>query len=210
MPHEWDSPEYVRQVDRRWRQNRPGTDGTDYRARGFDSMQCTEKPIEVLDLGAGYGIVTREILTAYPNAQVVCLDGSGEMLKHGTSAASRMGQINSVLLYRTLILQIGLQPCLRIDSLMQWSRREPSTMLLMTVNRCYTPKSFQLLKPGGCFANHDLVRKLDDPIRDSHDPFGTVEDQVVWLKDMLGLLMWNVFGRQRAVPCLGDISQDLT
>ena len=67
---------------------------------------------------------------------------------------------------------------------------------------------FQLLKPGGCFANHDLVRKPDDPIRDSHDPFGTVEDQVVWLKN-IGLLMWNAFGRRRAVPCLEDISQVL-
>ena len=33
-------------------------------------IQCsTGEPNEVLDLGAGYGIVTRELLTAYPNAQ---------------------------------------------------------------------------------------------------------------------------------------------
>ena len=82
MPHEWDSSEYVRQ----WVEDGDKTDPQ--RAEQVTALvgliqRSAEECIEVLDLGAGYGIVTREILTAYPNARVVCLDGSGEMLKHG-------------------------------------------------------------------------------------------------------------------------------
>ena len=140
MPHEWDSPEYVR----KWVEDGDKTDPE--RAEQITALvnlirRSAEEPIEVLDLGAGYGIVTREILTAYPNAQVVCLDGSGEMLKHGKARLTEW-QDQLYFIVSNFDSPDWLQLCLRIDSLMRWSHREPFTMWLTTVNRRYTRKSF--------------------------------------------------------------------
>ena len=182
MPHEWDSPEYVSQ----WIEDGDKTDPE--RAEQITALvgliRCSaEEPIEVLDLGAGYGIVTRELLTAYPNAQVVCVDGSEEMLKHGKV---RLAEWQDQLLFIVTNFDspnwLATLPTDREFDAVVSSRAihhvvdERKQMLYEEI--------FRLLKPGGCFGNHDLVRKPDDPIRDSHDPFGTVEDQVDWLKNV--------------------------
>lgn len=44
--------------------------------------QPHDKPIRVLDLGAGYGIVTGEVLAVFPNARVTLFDLSQAMLDH--------------------------------------------------------------------------------------------------------------------------------
>jgi tRNA (cmo5U34)-methyltransferase len=50
-----------------------------------------EKAIRVLDLGAGTGALTLELLSRYPNANVVCSDYSEEMLKHARNQLSKYG-----------------------------------------------------------------------------------------------------------------------
>ena len=196
MPHEWDSPEYVRE----WIEEGDKTDPQ--RAEQITALvgliRCnSEACIEVLDLGAGYGIVTREILTAYPNAQVVCLDGSGEMLKHGKARlANWRDQLSFVVASFDSPNWLATLPTDR-----QFDAVVSSRAIHHVVDdrkQALYAEIFQLLKPGGCFANHDLVRKLDDPVRDIDNPFGTVEDQVVWLEN-IGFIdvecFWQTEGR---------------
>ena len=182
MPHEWDSAEYVR----KWIEDGDKTDPE--RAEQITALvgliqRRAEEPIEVLDLGAGYGIVTHEILTAYPNAQVVCLDGSAEMLKHGKARlADWKHQLSFIVASFDSPNWLATLPANR-----QFDAVVSSRAIHHVVDdrkQALYKEIFQLLKPGGCFANHDLVRKPEDPIRDNHDPFGTVEDQIVWLKNI--------------------------
>ena len=196
MPHEWDSPEYVRQ----WIEDGDKTDPQ--RAEQITALvgliqRNSGEPIEVLDLGAGYGIVTREILTAYPNAQVVCVDGSAEMLKHGKARlAEWQDQLCCIVSNFDSSNWLATLPAnQQFDAVV--SSRAIHHVVDNRKQELYE-EIFQLLKPSGCFANHDLVRKPDDPIRDNHDPFGTVEDQVVWLKN-IGFVdvecFWQTEGR---------------
>ncbi len=196
MPHEWDSPEYVRQ----WVADGDKTDAQ--RAEQITALvglirSSPEACIEVLDLGAGYGIVTREILTAYPNAQVVCLDGSAEMLKH---AKARLADWEDQLSFAVANFDFpdwlaALPANSQFDAVLS------SRAIHHTVDerkQALYGEIFQMLKPGGCFANHDLVRKPDDTVHDAANPFGTVEDQLAWLKD-IGFVdvecFWQTEGR---------------
>ena len=207
MPHEWDSPEYVRQ----WIEDGDKTDPG--RAEQITALvgliRCSaEEPIKVLDLGAGYGIVTREILTAYPNAQVVCVDGSSEMLKHGKT---RLADWEDQLCFIVANFESpDWLTTLPVDR--QFDAVVSSRAIHHTVDerkQTLYAEIFQLLKPGGCFANHDLVRKPDDPIRDSHDPFGTVEDQVAWLKN-IGFVDVECFWQTEGRALFGGYKSDLT
>ena len=51
-----------------------------------------EEPIVVLDLGAGFGALTEQILTRYPRATVTCVDGSAEMMKLARERLAPYGQ----------------------------------------------------------------------------------------------------------------------
>lgn len=196
MPHEWDSAEYVS----KWVEDGDKTDPE--RAEQITALvgliqRSTEESIEVLDLGAGYGIVTREIFTAYPNAQVVCLDGSAEMLKHGKARLADLeNQLSFIVASFDSPNWLATLPANR-----QFDAVVSSRAIHHVVDerkQALYKEIFQLLKPGGCFVNHDLVRKPEDPIRDNHDPFGTVEDQVVWLEN-IGFVnvecFWQTEGR---------------
>lgn len=50
-----------------------------------------EARIAVLDLGAGFGAVTKEILTRFTNASVTCIDGSAEMVKIARERLAKYG-----------------------------------------------------------------------------------------------------------------------
>src|ERR1700693_5956747 len=52
----------------------------------------TETRLRVLDLGAGFGAITKEILTRYPRSSVTCLDGSGEMMKLARERLAQFGE----------------------------------------------------------------------------------------------------------------------
>ena len=42
-----------------------------------------QQPITILDLGAGYGALTKFLLERFPQATAICQDGSEEMAKLG-------------------------------------------------------------------------------------------------------------------------------
>ena len=207
MPHEWDSPEYVRQ----WVADGNKTDPQ--RAEQITALvglirSSSETYIDILDLGAGYGIVTREILTAYPNAQVVCLDGSAEMLKHGKARlADWEDQLSFVVANFDAPDWLAALPADR-----QFDAVLSSRAIHHTVDerkQALYEEIFQMLKPGGCFANHDLVRKPDDTVSDADNPFGTVEDQIAWLKD-IGFVDVACFWQTEGRALFGGYKSSLT
>lgn len=78
-PHDWASPEYVK----RWQQRADRELGA--RRYRFELLADllpfdADTPIRILDMGAGFGALSEVILERYPNAQLVCLDGSAAML----------------------------------------------------------------------------------------------------------------------------------
>lgn len=59
------------------------------------TMECTDKPIEILDLGCGTGLEIEEILKKAPNARITCIDLSVEMLRLlKEKYKDKMNQIN--------------------------------------------------------------------------------------------------------------------
>jgi tRNA (cmo5U34)-methyltransferase len=94
--HDWRSEEYARE----WVMNAEARDHE--RAAGLNLLprlipQPPDTPLRVLDLGAGYGIVTATVLAAFPRAQVTLLDFSDAMLSHARARlAPHAGQLRYV------------------------------------------------------------------------------------------------------------------
>jgi SAM-dependent methyltransferase len=80
-PHDWHSENYVdywiKRDENRGEERRP-------RIRQMIEMANLprEAEINVLDVGAGYGFITEEVLRAFPKARVTLQDFSDLMLKH--------------------------------------------------------------------------------------------------------------------------------
>ena len=80
--HHWDSAEYVSS----WAKGQDPKERN--RQEAFRLLADTipfnkTLPIRILDLGAGYGGLTKFLLESFPNATAVCQDGSKEMAKLG-------------------------------------------------------------------------------------------------------------------------------
>ena len=81
-PHDWASAEYVA----RWAKGQYPKEAN--RRQGFSLLADTipfekDVAIKILDLGAGYGALTKFLLERFPKATAVCQDGSEEMAKLG-------------------------------------------------------------------------------------------------------------------------------
>src|ERR1700761_4224216 len=82
--HDWESRDYVD----RWIQSDVLRD--DERRvvlrRILDRLPIDrDRPIRILDVGAGYGVLTRELLQSFPRSTVVLVDLSQRMLEHARS-----------------------------------------------------------------------------------------------------------------------------
>jgi SAM-dependent methyltransferase len=80
--HDWSSSEYVAN----WAVDQDQKEAE--RLEQFRLLAQTipfdnHLPIKILDVGAGYGALTRFLLDSFPNATAVCQDGSDEMTKLG-------------------------------------------------------------------------------------------------------------------------------
>jgi len=96
-PHDWHSQTYVDQWIKR---DESRDDVRRPRIRQMIAMAKLprEAAIEVLDIGAGYGFVTEEVLHAYPNARVTLQDYSELMLARAReNLAKSLGQLSFVL-----------------------------------------------------------------------------------------------------------------
>lgn len=96
-PHDWHSDAYVDQWIKR------DEDREDERRPRIRQMIATAKlprdgALAVLDVGAGYGFVTEEVLHAHPNARVTLQDYSDVMLARARARlAKSAGQLSFVL-----------------------------------------------------------------------------------------------------------------
>ena len=114
-----------------------------------------DAPVEVLDIGAGYGIVSEEALRAFPNARVTLLDYSAPMLEH---ARRRLSAYAS----RIELLKADLSTPDWTDGLRHRFDLAISGLALHNLanQRHFQDmykETFSVLRAGGAFLDYDLV-----------------------------------------------------
>jgi 2-polyprenyl-3-methyl-5-hydroxy-6-metoxy-1,4-benzoquinol methylase len=164
--HDWDSPDYVS----RWAKDQDPKEK--HRQEPFRLLAETipydkEAAIKILDLGAGYGALTRFLLNHFTKATATCQDGSEEMIKLGRKQMNPLkGRFNYVL---SDFSKHGWSQMISgpfeavVSSIAIHNVRNPNII------RGIYEKTFSLVKPGGCFLNFDRL----------HPP---LEEQMEWLK----------------------------
>jgi SAM-dependent methyltransferase len=109
--------------------------------------------ISVLDVGAGYGVVSEEVLGAFPNACVTLQDYSDVMLACARqSLAHAAGRLRYVLCDLTdpsWIERVGGPFDLAVSAIAIHNLRD-----IAIIGACYRGIC-QVLKPGGCFLDYD-------------------------------------------------------
>jgi SAM-dependent methyltransferase len=152
--HDWSSQEYVH--DWATRQDRY----EDERRPQFQTIAdaipfARDAAIEILDVGAGYGALTQFLLEQFPNTTALCQEGSEEMAKLGRR---RMAKWKDRF---DFVIADFSKP--------GWSRaihgNFDAVVSTIAIHNVRVPgiieaiykEVFQLVKPGGCFLNLDLV-----------------------------------------------------
>ena len=165
-PHNWTSPDYVAN----WAKGQDQKEAN--RQKAFTLIANTipydkDQAITILDLGAGYGALTKFLLEHFSNATAACQDGSEEMAKLGRE---RMQDFEGRFDY--VIADFSRHG---------WSKLMPgpfdaivSAIAIHNVNRPNIIRgiyedAYTLVQPGGCFLNFDR-----------HEP--QIEDQMKWLR----------------------------
>jgi 2-polyprenyl-3-methyl-5-hydroxy-6-metoxy-1,4-benzoquinol methylase len=152
-PHDWHSQTYVDQWIKR---DESRDDERRPRIRQMIAMAKLPRDaaIEVLDIGAGYGFVTEEVLHAFPNARVTLQDYSELMLAHAREhLAKSRPQLSFVLAdltEPTWSQRVGGPFDLVVSAIAIHNLRK-----LETIAACYRGVT-QLLKPGASFLDYDL------------------------------------------------------
>jgi ubiquinone/menaquinone biosynthesis C-methylase UbiE len=152
FPHDWHSTDYVsgwithdvaRDIDRR----------PLLRQMLSFAPFSREAKLRVLDVGAGYGVVTEEVLQAFPAAHVTLQDYSQPMLDH---ARRRLARYSNQLSYVICDLTdpswpqaVGGPFDLAVSAIALHNLRDPEKIFA-----CYRA-IHDLLNPGGCFLNCD-------------------------------------------------------
>ena len=166
-PHNWASADYVAN----WARGQDQKEAR--RQKAFALIAATipyekEQAITILDLGAGYGALTKFLLERFPKATAVCQDGSEEMAKLGRERLKEFtGRFDYVI----------------CDfSRHGWSKRMPgpfeAIVSSIAIHNVGSPNiirgiyedTYTLIQPGGCFLNFDR-----------HEP--PIEDQMKWLRN---------------------------
>jgi ubiquinone/menaquinone biosynthesis C-methylase UbiE len=161
--HDWHSADYVA----KWAENQDPKEVD--RQEPFRLMAQTipydkEKPIKILDLGAGYGALAMFLLNHFPNATAVCQDGSKEMIDLGRRRMNGLG---------------GRVEYVHCDfSKAGWSKKITgpfeavvSSIAIHNVNspnivRGIYDEIFPLVTSGGCFLNLEiLLLPLEDHLK---------------------------------------------
>ena len=152
--HDWHSQEYVDH----WIDHDLTRDD-ERRPVLRDMMQHAPFPadaaVEVLDIGAGYGIVSEEALKAFPNARVTLLDYSAPMLAHaGRRLSAYAGRIE--------LLKADLSTPAWTDGLRHRFDLAISGLALHNLanERHFQDmykETFSVLRAGGAFLDYDLV-----------------------------------------------------
>jgi ubiquinone/menaquinone biosynthesis C-methylase UbiE len=152
VPHDWHSSDYVSEWITR--------DTTRDRERRPLLQQMLsfapfppEAVLEVLDVGAGYGVVSEEVLQAFPAARITLQDYSQPMLDRARQRlADHSGRLRYVLcdlVDPSWPQEVGGPFDLAVSAIAIHNLRDPEKIFA-----CYRA-IHDLLKPGGCFLNCD-------------------------------------------------------
>jgi ubiquinone/menaquinone biosynthesis C-methylase UbiE len=152
FPHDWHSTDYVA----KWITRDVARD-PERRPRLRQMLSFAPFPrdaeLKVLDVGAGYGAVSEEVLHAFPAARVALQDYSQPMLDR---ARERLADRSEQLRYLVCDLadpswpqQVGGPFDLAVSAIALHNLRDPAKIFA-----CYGA-IHDLLKPGGCFLNCD-------------------------------------------------------
>jgi tRNA (cmo5U34)-methyltransferase len=124
--------------------------------------------IAVLDLGAGYGAITEQVLEHYPRAFATCVDGSQGMVAHATERLRKYGERVKVLKADlTERSWPGIVKSAEGFSSAKNEREAPifdAAVSAIAIHHLTHERKrelcrevFRLLAPGGIFLNNDLV-----------------------------------------------------
>lgn len=112
-------------------------------------------PVRILDVGGGYGLLTAEVLRAFPRGQVVLHDFSEPMLAH---ARDQLAPFADRIAYRLAdlrdpawISQVDGPYDAVVSSIAIHNVRDPRV-----IRRIYAD-IWTLVRPGGCFVNIDYL-----------------------------------------------------
>lgn len=113
-----------------------------------------EVEISVLDIGGGYGVVTEEVLTAFPRARVTLQDYSEPMLAEArrrlAAQAGRVEFVQADLLDPDWTERVGGPFDLAVSAIAIHNLRG-----IGAIAACYSGIA-RVLKPGGVFLDYDL------------------------------------------------------
>ncbi len=119
-----------------------------------------DQPIRVLDIGAGYGSLTKLVLDAFPHSTVVVHDYSEPMLLEArlrlASASDYVSYARGDLMYDTWTRDLGRPFDAVISAIAIHNVRFPERI------RAIYSEVFEILVPGGCFYNVDYVTPPGD------------------------------------------------
>ena len=152
-PHDWHSQTYVeewiKRDEGRYDERRP-------RIRQMVAMAKLppDAALAVLDVGAGYGFITEEVLRAYPNARVTLQDYSDVMLararKHLAKSAGQLSFVLADLTEPRWSERVGGPFDLIVSAIAIHNLRN-----MEAIAACYRGIA-ALLQPGAPFLDYDL------------------------------------------------------
>jgi len=175
--HDWHSAEYVTD----WARDQDLKE--QHRQKAFRSLADIipydkAAPIRILDLGAGYGALTKFLLERFPRATAICQDGSGEMAKLGQQGMAHLkGRFEYALCDFS---KLGWNKKITgpfdavVSSIAIHNVREPKI-----IQRIYNDV-FPLVKAGGCFLNFDRPRPPWDEQMNWLRGAGFEDVQIFW------------------------------
>ena len=113
-----------------------------------------ESDLLILDVGAGYGLLSEQVLDCFPEARLVCQDFSEPMFAHARSRlaaeAGRVDFVLSDLMHPSWTAGVGGPFDAVVSAIAIPKVRHPER-----IRAIYTEIA-GLLAPGGCFLNCDL------------------------------------------------------
>jgi ubiquinone/menaquinone biosynthesis C-methylase UbiE len=153
MDHDWHSEQYVTD----WIAHDVARD-PERRPRLQQMLEMAPFPraaaIEVLDVGAGYGAVSEEVLKRFPNARVTLQDYSQPMLAEAQRRlaphAARLTYVTADLTDPAWPQAVGGPFDLAVSAIALHNLRDPATIFA-----CYRA-IHDLLRPDGRFLDYDL------------------------------------------------------
>ena len=164
--HDWSSKQYVNDWAKRQDRYEAG------RRPQFQMIAdaipfARDAAIQILDVGAGYGALAQFLLEQFPNATAICQDGSEEMAKLGHERMAKLkGRLNYVI---ADFSKPGWSSAITESFDAVVSTIAIHNVRLPAIIENIYKEILELLKPGGCFLNLDLV-------------FIPLDQQLGWLK----------------------------